>query len=211
MRDLGRHRVKHHCSLLSLAPMTFDANTFSCYSGSYFVTIAVVFIIFQRPLNLVVPSMPTSSSLFITAIIAYLFRVYSFAEWSSAFIITAPEGTAVIHTNTSIIFCQSYITRAWGMPALFVHLFYMVTHLLDGRVLPVPFFSKGLLYTVSLFLSLTTPFLVKEMFMDFGYTYAPNLSHQRASLITEIPSAHGNKNSASSNRNEVIHGTELIS
>jgi hypothetical protein len=71
MRDLGRHRVKHHCSLLSLAPITFDANTFSCYGGSYFATIAVLFIICRRPLNLVGPSMPTSSSLLITAIIAY--------------------------------------------------------------------------------------------------------------------------------------------
>jgi hypothetical protein len=70
MRDLGRHRVKHHCSLLSLAPITFDANTFSCYGGSYFATIAVIFVICRRPLNLVGPSMPTSSSLLITAIIA---------------------------------------------------------------------------------------------------------------------------------------------
>jgi hypothetical protein len=30
-------------------------------------------------------------------------------------------------------------------------------------------------------------------------------------VITEISSAHGDKNSASSNSNEVIHGTELIS
>ena len=71
MRDLGRHRVKHHCSLLSLAPITFDANTFSCYGGSYFATIAVIFVICRRPLNVVGPSMPTSSSLFIPAIIAY--------------------------------------------------------------------------------------------------------------------------------------------
>jgi hypothetical protein len=33
-----------------------------------------------------------------------LFRVYSFAELSSAFIITAPEGAAVVYTNTSVIF-----------------------------------------------------------------------------------------------------------
>jgi hypothetical protein len=50
-----------------------------------------------------------------------LFRVCSFAELSSAFIITAPEGAAVVYTNTSVIFFQSYITRAWGMPASFVH------------------------------------------------------------------------------------------
>jgi hypothetical protein len=52
-----------------------------------------------------------------------LFRVCSFAELSSAFIITAPEGAAVVYTNTSVIFFQSYITRAWGMPASFVHSF----------------------------------------------------------------------------------------
>jgi hypothetical protein len=71
MRDIGWHRVKHHCSLLSLAPITFNANTFSCYGGSYFVTIAFFFIICRRPLNLVGPSMPTSSSRLITLIIAY--------------------------------------------------------------------------------------------------------------------------------------------
>jgi hypothetical protein len=50
-----------------------------------------------------------------------LFRVYSFAELSSAFIITTPEGAAVVYTNTFVIFFQSYINRAWGMPASFVH------------------------------------------------------------------------------------------
>jgi hypothetical protein len=59
-------------------------------------------------------------------------------------------------------------------------------------------------------LYLTTTFLVEETLMDFGYTYAPNLIHQGASIITKIPSARGNKNSTSSNSNEVIHGPELI-
>jgi hypothetical protein len=71
MRDLERHREKHHCSLLSLAPITFDTNTFSCYGGSYFATIAVISIIFRRPLNWVGPSMSASSPILITAIIAY--------------------------------------------------------------------------------------------------------------------------------------------
>jgi hypothetical protein len=39
--------------------------------------------------------------------------------------------------------------------------------------------------------------------------YAPNLIHQGASVITEISSANGYKNSASSNSYEVIHGPEL--
>jgi hypothetical protein len=121
MRDLGWHRVKHHYSLLSLAPITFDANTFSCYGGSYFATFAVILIICRRPLNLVGPSMPASSSLLVTVIIAYCSEYVPLHKLSSAFIITAPEGVAVVYTNTSVIFFQSYITRAWGMPASFVH------------------------------------------------------------------------------------------
>jgi hypothetical protein len=71
MRDLGRHRGKHHSSLMSLTPITFDSNTFSCCSGSYFVTIAVIIISCRRPLNLTGPSLPASSSLLVTAIITY--------------------------------------------------------------------------------------------------------------------------------------------
>jgi hypothetical protein len=64
---------------------------------------------------------------------------------------------------------------------------------------------------IPLLLCLTTTFSVEERLMDFGYTYAPNLIHQGASVITEILSTHGYKNSASLNSNEVIHGLELIS
>jgi hypothetical protein len=70
--------------------------------------------------------------------------------------------------------------------------------------------SNGSLWMIPLLLSLTTTFSVEETLMDFGYTYAPNLIHQGASVITEISSAHGYKNSASSNSDEVIHGPELI-
>jgi hypothetical protein len=70
--------------------------------------------------------------------------------------------------------------------------------------------SNGSLWTITLLLSLTTTFSVEETLMDFGYTYAPNLIHQGASVITEISSAHGYKNSTSSNSDEVIHGPELI-
>jgi hypothetical protein len=69
MSDLGRHRGKHHSSLMSLTPITFDANTFSCCGGSYFATIAVFIIICRRPLNLVGPPLPTSLSLFTSATI----------------------------------------------------------------------------------------------------------------------------------------------
>ena len=63
---------------------------------------------------------------------------------------------------------------------------------------------------IPLFLSLTTTFSVEETLMYLSYTYAPNLIHRGASVITEISFAHGYKNSASSNSDEVIHGTELI-
>jgi hypothetical protein len=69
MSDLGRHRGKHHSPLMSLTPITFDANTFSCCGGSYFATIAVFIIICRRPLNLVGPPLPTSLSLFTSATI----------------------------------------------------------------------------------------------------------------------------------------------
>jgi hypothetical protein len=62
---------------------------------------------------------------------------------------------------------------------------------------------------IPLLLSLTTTLLVEETLMDFGYTYAPNLIHQRASIITKISSANGYKNLASSNSYEVIHGPQL--
>ena len=56
---------------------------------------------------------------------------------------TALEGVAVVYTNTSVIFFQSYMTRAWGMPASLVHSFLFFAHLSEGQVLPVPFLSNG--------------------------------------------------------------------
>jgi hypothetical protein len=199
MRDLGRHRGKHHCSLLSLAPITFDANTFSCYGGSYFATIAVLFVICRRPLNLVGPSMPTSSLLLITVIIAYYSEYVPLQNCLLPLSFTAPEGAAVVYTNTSVIFFQSYITRAWGMPASFVHnCIFFFMHVSQKVEIRVPFSSNGSFRRVPLLLSLTTTVSVEETLMDFGYTYAPNLIHQGASVITEISSAHGDKNSTSS-------------
>jgi hypothetical protein len=140
-----------------------------------------------------------------------LFRVCSFAELSFAFYHYRPRGRcSCVHQHFSHLFSKLHHT-SMGHAHLICTQLYIVTHLMEGRVLPVPFFSKGLLYTVPLFLSLTSTFSVEETLMDFGYTYAPNLIHQGASVITKILSAHGDKNSTSSNRNEVIHGTRLIS
>jgi hypothetical protein len=111
---------------------------------------------------------------------------------------SVPEGAAVVYTNTSVILFSELHHTSMGHARLICTQLYIVTHLVKGRVLQVPFFSNGLLYTVPLLLSLTTPFSVKETLMDFDYTYAPNLIHQGASVITEISSTHGDKNSASS-------------
>jgi hypothetical protein len=94
------------------------------------------------------------------------------------------------------------------MPASFVHSLFLHT------LWKVGFYrfsspSNEALLTTPLSLSLTTTLLVEETLMDFGYTYAPNLIHQGASVITEISSANGYKNSTSSNSYEVTHGLEL--
>jgi hypothetical protein len=126
------------------------------------------------------------------------FRVCSFAELSSAFITPAPEGAAVVYIN---IFhhlpSELHHTSMEHARLVCTHL-YIDTHPVEGWVPLVPFFSNGLLYMVSLLLSLTPSFSVKETLMNFGYTYAPNLIHQGASVITEISSTRDDKNSASS-------------
>jgi hypothetical protein len=48
-------------------------------------------------------------------------------------------------------------------------------------------------------LFLTTILLVEETLMYFDYTYAPNLTHHGASIITGISSANGYRNPTSSN------------
>jgi hypothetical protein len=94
------------------------------------------------------------------------------------------------------------------MPASFVHsLFFYTPH---GRLGSTgSFFPPTDRSGRSHYFSLLQQHSVEETLIDFGYTYAPNLIHQGASIITEISSANGYKNSASSNSYEVIHGPEL--
>ena len=130
-------------------------------------------------------SLPTIQSMFICRIVLCLYHNH-------------PQGCChCLHQHFSHLFSELH-NMSMGHARLVCTQLYIVTHLLEGRVLPVPFFSKGFLYMVPLLLSLTTTFSVKETLMDFGYTYAPNLIHQGASVITEISSEHGDKNSSSS-------------
>jgi hypothetical protein len=105
-------------------------------------------------------------------------------------------------------FFLSYMTRAWGMPTSFVHSLFLHTSWKVGSYrFPSP--SNESLLILSLSLSLTMTFSVEETLMNFGYTYAPNLIHHGASVITEISSANGYKNPTTSNSYEVTHGTKL--
>jgi hypothetical protein len=128
MRDLRRHRVKHHYSLLLLAPITFDANTFSCYGGSYFATIAVIFCHFPKTSEF---GRAINACIIVVAYYrdhCLLFRVCSFAELASTFIITAPKGATVVYTNTSVIFFQSYINTSMGHARLVCTQFSIFLH-----------------------------------------------------------------------------------
>jgi hypothetical protein len=121
---------------------------------------------------------------------------------------TAPKGAAVVYTNTSFIFFELHDMSTGHAHFVCTQFSFSHTSWKVGfyRFL---FPSNGSLWTIPLFLSLKTTLSVEETLMDFSYTYAPNLIHQGASVITEISSAHGYKNSASSKRNEDIHGLEL--
>jgi hypothetical protein len=135
MRDLGRHRVKHHCSLLSLAPITFDTNTLSCYGGSYFATIAVIFCHFPKTYEL---GRAINAHIIVAAYYSdhyLLFRVYSVAELSPAFIITAPEGATVVYTNTSVIFFFRVTSHEHGAcpPRLYTIVYFSCTSLRRSR------------------------------------------------------------------------------
>jgi hypothetical protein len=127
---------------------------------------------------------------------------------SSAFITTAPKGAVVVYTNTSFLFFELHDTSMGHAHLICKQFSFSHTSWKVGfyRFL---FPSNRLLWSIPLFLSLTTTLSVEETLMDFGYMYAPNLIHQGASVITEISSAHGYKNLASSNSYEVIHGPEL--
>jgi hypothetical protein len=145
--------------------------------------------------------LPTIQSMFLLRIVLCLYHNH-------------PRGRcSCLHQHTVSVTIQhpsflSYMTRAWGMPASFVHNLFLHTLWKVGSYrFPSP--SNGSLLILSLSLSLTTTLSVEETLMNFGYTYAPNLIHQGASVITEISSANGYRNPASSNSYEVTHGPKL--
>jgi hypothetical protein len=128
-----------------------------------------------------------------------LFRVCSFAELSSAFLITALEGAVVVYTNISIIFFFSELHHtSMGHARLVCTQLYILfsTRLSEDRDTGSFSFQRVTLKGPTL--AFLYNYTVEEKLMDFGYTFAPNLIHQGASVITEISSAYADKNSTSS-------------
>ena len=131
-------------------------------------------------------SFPTIQSMFLLRIVLCLYHDY-------------PTGCcSCLHEHTISVTIQhhsflSYMTWAWGMPASFVHSLFLHTSWKVGsyRFLSP---SNGSLLILSLSLSFTMTLSIEETLMNFGYTYAPNLIHHGASVITEISSANGYKN-----------------
>jgi hypothetical protein len=149
--------------------------------------------------------MPTSHRHFLQASLP-LFRVCSPSELSSV-IIKPPRRALQLSTSAyNFSYCLtflSYMTRAWGMPASFVYIFYFLSLEKDlgPTVSPLPPTGSLLQFLSTLFITMVLS--VEETLMYFSYTYAPNLTHQGASVITEISSttlhANGYRNTTSPN------------
>jgi hypothetical protein len=99
------------------------------------------------------------------------FRVCSFAELSSAFIIPPPRALQLSTSTFQTFFSSELHYTSMGHARLVCTHLYIDTHLVESRDLQVPSFSNGSLYAVPFLLSLTTPSSVKETLMDFGYTF----------------------------------------
>jgi hypothetical protein len=175
MRGLGRHRENHNCSLLSLTPITFDFNTFSCYGGSYFATIAVISYICRRPLNLVGLSMPTESMILLTGVIAY-YSEYVPPQNCLLPLSRLPPRALQLSTSTHHF---SYYTTPFFFElhdtsmghARLVCTQFIFTHLMEGWVLQVPFsLQRVTLDTLTITLSYNDT-LSRRNIDEFGYTY----------------------------------------
>jgi hypothetical protein len=121
MSDLRQHRGTHHCSLMSLTPITFDANTILMLRWVLLCDYCSFYS--QLPKT---SELGRATNAHITVAIYFRdhyhwFRVCSFAELSSTFIIPPPRVLQLSTPTLLTFFLQSSITRAWGMPASFVH------------------------------------------------------------------------------------------
>jgi hypothetical protein len=107
-----------------------------------------------------------------------------------------------IHNTTLVIVLHLFELHntSMGHARLVCTQFYFFSHTLGKAwVLQVPLSFQWISLDTPTTLFLTQVLSVEETLMNFGYTYAPSLIHQGASVITEISSANGYRNPASSN------------
>jgi hypothetical protein len=148
MRDLGRHRGKHHCSLLSLTPITFDANTLSCCGGSYFATIAVRFVIrFRIPLNL---GRATNAHIIIVVYSATITADSENVPLQNCLPPLSLPPLRALQLSTPTLqpsFSSELHHTSMGHACLVCTHLYIgsYTTLMEGRVLPVPFFLQRII------------------------------------------------------------------
>jgi hypothetical protein len=139
------------------------------------------------------------------------FRVCSFAELSSAFIIPPPRAlqssTSTIHTFP----LQGYITRAWGMPASFVHIC-ILFHTLET----VGFTGSSLLQRIALYgltLALSYNTALSQRNIDEFRLYVLLLTSSiRGHLLSLKFRPHrATRTPHRQHRKTVIHGTRINS
>ena len=98
------------------------------------------------------------------------FRACSFAELSSAFIIPPLRALQSSTSTIQTFSLQGYITRAWGMPASFVHICILIHTLWKVGLTGSFLLQRIALHGLILALPYNT-ILHKETLMDFGYTF----------------------------------------
>jgi hypothetical protein len=211
MSDLGRHRRNHHSPLMSLTPITFDANTFSCCGGSYYATIAVFIIICRRPLNLVGPPLPTSLSLFTSTTITtgseYVPLQNCLLPLSFPPLRALQSSTSALHTFP----LQGYITRAWGMPASFVHICILFHTLWKVGSIGSSLLQRIALYGLTLALSYNTV-LSQRNIAEFRLYVLLLTSSIRGHLLSLKFRPHrATRTPHHQHRKTVIHGTRINS
>jgi hypothetical protein len=91
-------------------------------------------------------------------------------------------------TSVTVLHFELHDTSMWHARLVCIQIFFFLPRERFGsHSFPSP--SDGLLLQFLSALFITMALSVEETLMYFGYTYAPNLTHQGASVITEISSA----------------------
>jgi hypothetical protein len=167
------------------------------------------------------PQLPKTSELgrattaHITIVVYYRdhyhwFRVCSFAELSSAFIIPPPRALQSSTSTIQTFSLQSYITRAWGMPASFVHICILFHTLWKVGSTGSFFLQRIALYGLTLALPYNT--ILSQRNIDAFRLYVLLLTSSiRGHLLSLKFRPHRATRTPHQHRKTVIHGTRINS